>query len=491
MSESIKLLKNSSIMVSYFIFEAVTILVFTIMSARYLGVEQFGRLNYLLSFVLLFSMLSDLGTSLGITKLVANNEVNRFEYINNGVSLRFALVCATLVITMGGFIIFGHKEDIPLILILAISEGIRNMSVYISYVFRGFQRMEFEPFIMGPERLLLVIGGFILFEMGYGIKEIIYLYLFARVITLIIAYRFYTSNYGKILPSMKKLHIIPIIKESLPLATHVISDRINTYSIPVLITFFAGYVETGIYQSAFKVILLPVALCVVIAQVLYPAMAAEFAKSGFNKVFDIYFYGLKTLFNLTFPCAAIFIAYAPEIVHILYGPEYYLSAFVLRQFTPYIILTCVVVMSVLLLPAIDKQKIIVLFAVSGAFWTILGGSAFIYLFGLSGAVYTLLIGAGGMTVLYIFIIGKYSKGHWRFKENIIQVIAAVVTLSLLMIIKISINANMFVHAANMIFGVIVYYSALYLFGGISKEEKNIINLIISKVYKMQIFQIEG
>ncbi|WP_333653008.1 oligosaccharide flippase family protein, partial [Dissulfurispira sp.] len=199
-------------------FEVMVLFLFNVLSARLLGVEGFGRLTYVTSYVLLFSLLADLGTSLGIAKSVAKNQSNRNNYINAGFSLRLIMSGIFVITTNSSFLIFGIREEAFLILILSLSEVLRSITVYIAYIFRGVERMVYEPIFLGIDRVIMLVFGFLVLNAGYGIDELIIVILIARIISLITAIFFYIQNFGRLKLSGSKIFMNNLWKESYPVA---------------------------------------------------------------------------------------------------------------------------------------------------------------------------------------------------------------------------------------------------------------------------------
>ena len=90
----------------------------TVWMARYLGPEQFGILNYVISFVALFGVLSSLGLDKIATKELLNNP-NDSQYIM-GTSLVLSLIGALVLLPLAAFSILMVRPDNELIFIMAL-----------------------------------------------------------------------------------------------------------------------------------------------------------------------------------------------------------------------------------------------------------------------------------------------------------------------------------------------------------------------------------
>lgn len=115
-------------------------LAITIWMARYLGPEQFGVLNYALSFVILFSVLINLGLENVVVKQIVNNGDFEGEIVASSLFLRLIGSVAFFIITF--FFVISVKPDDATVhnLVLILSIG---------YVFKAFEilRYWFEAYV--------------------------------------------------------------------------------------------------------------------------------------------------------------------------------------------------------------------------------------------------------------------------------------------------------------------------------------------------------
>src|SRR2546423_15707229 len=96
---------NTAFLAGYAAFEMVVVFLFTILLARYLGTQEFGRLGFALAYALLFSVLSDPGISVAMTKLVATSEdEQQRNLIGAGLTLRLILSGGIFVISLLPFV---------------------------------------------------------------------------------------------------------------------------------------------------------------------------------------------------------------------------------------------------------------------------------------------------------------------------------------------------------------------------------------------------
>ncbi len=120
-------------------------LLITIWMARYLGPEQFGVLNYALSFVTLFSVLINLGLENVVVKEIINNRDFEGEIVASGISLRIIGSTVFLIVTIFtvGIINPNNATVHNLVLILSVGYILKSFEV-IRYWFEAHVRAKYS-----------------------------------------------------------------------------------------------------------------------------------------------------------------------------------------------------------------------------------------------------------------------------------------------------------------------------------------------------------
>ncbi|MGE0405751.1 MAG: oligosaccharide flippase family protein, partial [Candidatus Korobacteraceae bacterium] len=349
---------NTAILAVYSVIETVVVFLFIVALARYLGVEEFGRIGFALSYALLTSVLSDPGISLGVMKLVARSSGReREDYVSNGLSLRAILGSMVFLGSLVPFAFSSYmQQSVSLLLCILVSEHLRNLALYFCYMFRAHQRTQFEVIALSVERFGCLALGWALLAAGYGALAIGAVYLLARGASLLLAVTMYLRNFHRVKFQWNRKIIREVNREFRPLSVVLLSDRLNTYLPPVLLTIFAGEYATGVFQAAFKTIMPAVLLAAAISGSLYPVMAARFVDSK-GECARLYYSAIRTLLHLLLPSAVLLLVYPQEICILLFGHGYAESARVLLLLAPYCVAMAVIPASVILLPASDQQKI--------------------------------------------------------------------------------------------------------------------------------------
>lgn len=119
-----KYLSNTSWLFAEKIFRMLIVLLITIWMARYLGPEQFGLLNYAMSFVALFSIFSSLGLEKLIPKEIIGHPEREKEIL--GTSFFLKILGSFLLLFLAAFAIMQLRPDDELMLALILIFSVTN-----------------------------------------------------------------------------------------------------------------------------------------------------------------------------------------------------------------------------------------------------------------------------------------------------------------------------------------------------------------------------
>jgi len=111
------------------IFQNVIGLVVVAWVARYLGPNQFGLINYALSFVALFSALATLGLDNIVVRNIVSDPENKRRYLGSTLVLKFLGSLLMLIVSTVGIICIEPSNELIQLFVIIIA---------LSYVFKSF-----------------------------------------------------------------------------------------------------------------------------------------------------------------------------------------------------------------------------------------------------------------------------------------------------------------------------------------------------------------
>lgn len=326
--ELYRIIKNINWLFFENIIRAVVGLILFSLMARYLGPQQFGKINYATSFVLLFSIFSTLGLdSILIRNLIAKPE-NKYVYM--GTSFLLKLIGSFLMVFL----------SFALISILEPKDNLLKYFVFIisiGYIFKSFDNIDFF-FQSKIKSKYSVISRSIAFITAallkvFFIKTNQLAILFVIMISIetllssIILIYFYLKKEG--FHSLKWKVDFSILRDLLndswPIMIGGVASIIYMKIDQIMIGKMIGNTSLGIYYSAVKLSETWYFIPTIIGASVFPAIINAKRKSH-----QLYMDRLQVLFDYSTLFAVVISVlislFSKNIIDIFYGHQYSLAA---------------------------------------------------------------------------------------------------------------------------------------------------------------------
>lgn len=251
-----------------------------ILVARYLGPENYGLMNYVISYVAIFTVLSNFGLdNIEIRELSRQND-KRDTILGTCFIIR--LVCSLIAYLIIAISLFVYKTDsftTAMILVYALSMFTNTGNIFRNY----FTSIVENKYIVKTEITRTVIGAAIKIIL-LCVKAPVEYFIFAQLFDTILVTGGYYYSYKSFVGSVKKWifdkEIVPfLLKESFPLvlsgAAVIIYQRIDQ----VMIGNLLNNTEVGYFATAGKFVDLILFLPMVLVQTVTPLLVRAKEKS--------------------------------------------------------------------------------------------------------------------------------------------------------------------------------------------------------------------
>lgn len=455
-----------------------------ILIARYLGVEEYGKFTFALSFTGLFFILMDLGTRILIVREIAQNKSQASKIISNTLILKFISSLAVYLLILSIAFALGYSpETIIAIAIVAIGLIFDSFSTTIGSVFQAYERLEF-PVITKLIRILIRFAFTVPLLIG-GSSFLVILIIYAGVqflnflISIILCY----SKFVKLKFDFDKKLIISLLKRSFPflLSGIFVSIYFNidvTMMSKLAPTTLKGIyasvsrdVVIGWYSAAYNLLEAVVPLAGAVSAAILPVAVIYFKKSK-EKLVRLYSVSVKALVYLSIPIAVGTTLLANKIMLLIYNIEYVNGALALKILIWTIIPLSIIYIMGAIMIAIHKEKEAVIILFVNVVINIVLNIFLIPKYSLYGAAFSTVITEIFYFSAYYFIISKNLH-----KLNLLKIIIKPMIASTVMglVIFYFINLNLFLLIG---FGIVVYSIIMFLLKAIDEEDK----LLIKRVF---------
>jgi O-antigen/teichoic acid export membrane protein len=407
-----KYFQNMSWMFISRIFVLIIAFLINIYMARYLGPGNYGLLNYVISFVGLFSFIASLGIENITNREVINNPENKDKIIGTSFYLKLAgSLTAILIIFTSAKLTTNNPMLLGLIWMYSITYIFTTFNIIDVF----FQSQALSKY---PSIVMIIVGvisaflkiGVMFFH--YGIIWITAIYVFESILTALgLLYFFILKGNSVKKWTFDKKVATMILRDSWPLMLTAVAIGIYMKIDQVMIKNMLGNESAGIYAAAVKLsefwYFVPSLICVSI----FPAIVNAKKVSGElynNRLIKLY----SIMFWLSFFIAIVTTIFAYLIVHTLFGSQYLGAVATLKI---YVWAGIAVSLSAGLsqyLIAENYTKISAISTAVGAILNIILNIILIPLYGIEGAAFATLISySASVTAVLIF-----QKNHSQIKN---------------------------------------------------------------------------
>lgn len=449
--------------------------IWTILLARYLGVNNYGIYGFAVSFTGILAVTMDFGISVHIVRHVSTNYDSTSKYLGNTIPLKSIFIFFTFLLTLIILILMGCDElTITVTLLFTLEMAIKSISGLFSGTFMAFEEGKYQG--IGGLITNLTLLAFILISIytDLGIIGISVSYVISNIATLIYSYIKVEKNFAKPKYEFDKEFCKKIVIISLPFAISGIFSSIY-YSIDtVMLTNMVGEYATGIYNASYKLISFMTFFYSVYTAVIFPVMSKLFKNDDKLLVVSLE-KSIKYLLLITIPLAFAIVFYSTDIIHLIYGHEYDAASKPL----------CILIWTVcflfingacsVLLNSIHKEKLVTVAYMITAIFNIVLNLYMIPHYSFNGAAISTVL--SDVLIFIIFMIIIKQSGKLPNKRLILDSVKIIVGTAILGIALYFLNLNMWVALPV---GIIIYFASVYLLRLFDDTDKYIIKEILDK-----------
>ncbi|MBS4027436.1 MAG: flippase [Ignavibacteriales bacterium] len=442
--------------------------------ARFYGAEAFGQFTTAHTFTSLFFIVADFGFDLLLSTEVARNQTRAKEILERYLPLKLVFTF-TAVVLMSTLAFFGSQSESTKMLMYIFSLGIigNSLANFFFALMKGYEQLQHETKISFFQNLLLLV---VLLTLGLLHTPIVYVaiaFVVSRFAGLVLIY--FSSIRVLKFPSISFSleHWKETLVQCLPFGFNLLFGTLYFQLDTILLSYWKGDYEVGIYQAAMKLLVLVLIIPEVIINAMLPVLS-RFHSEDEGKWLHLGKLLHKTLFYTVMPIAMIFFLYTERIIEIVYGVEKFKESIpILRLFSVCLLIRFFNATVTVMLTTSRRQSVLMMISIGLTILNI-GFNVFaIPLYGTIGAAYVSLI-TTVIAGIPTYIIAK--KYFWKIlfdtRLMVTFVLIGVTTFALWSIKEFS----MFPIS---VFAMIIGYLVLVYFGGYSVEERKLVFAIKS------------
>lgn len=295
-------------------------------ATRYLGDERFGVYSLagvLMYFVFLFN---DLGLNTYFTREVARDTAQAQRWFAQAMSLKLATLFPALLVLAVLWFLPALNTEARWAVVIFCGYGILSSFFQLSFaVFRAYERMGYETFILVVEKIITSGFGIALLVQGYGLLWFCGVFLVGGAVSLALSLFLIHKKFFPLQFSLEPEFSRTLLRQALPFGLSMflinVYDRIDI----LMLTAMANASEVGLYAAVYKLLSLTNLVPTILVTALFPALSRE-AALGSEEAARIFTKGLKYLTFLALPMIAGAMVLAEELVVFMFGAEFQKAA---------------------------------------------------------------------------------------------------------------------------------------------------------------------
>lgn len=300
----------------------------TILIARLFGPEQFGILNYVISIIGLFSILSNFGISATLYKELTLKKEKREEIFGSALTLNYITATTTFIIVL--ISLFFIRESFyvkSLIVLLSLTFLTQPMNL-LSF---DFLKDREGKYVAITQIITLIVSSFLKILITYLYSSVTFFILILVAENLISGaiyiYQIKKIKFRNLSFKIQSEHIKYIFYSSLPLILYSAFSEIYSRIDQIMLRSYVDITTVGIYSASVKVTEMWYLVPNILLGALFPALAnVKNDGNEYNKRYNILLIAL-VVSSILISCF-IFL-FKEGIINLIYGNEFSSAANIL------------------------------------------------------------------------------------------------------------------------------------------------------------------
>jgi O-antigen/teichoic acid export membrane protein len=390
--------------------------------ARVVGVEDFGKLTFSVTFTLLFLPFMNFGFDRLTILDVARDQSLIKKYFGNIVVTKVFISLIALALMWLIINLMGYPNNTKLLVYeLSIATILTSFTGFLNSIYRGIEKLEYESIVTFISNTVLIILTLFVLYLTHRIVVIGFVFLFSRLVAFVYSVGIYKYKIGKLNFSFDYNYSKELSKKVLPFALFSVLTEILFAIDTVLLSYMRGDQFVGYYQASMKII---VALTV-IPEILYSSFFPTLSKLyEIKNASEMIGEKLMTiLLYIGVPLTAIIFILADKIILFVYGDSFSESIVIFKILSVALLLRFVIKGYETILFAIGKQTVIFYIVLFATVFNIILNILSIQRFGLLGAAYSSVATQIVIFAAYFFVM-KRVQGKVMLEKSVFFILLA-------------------------------------------------------------------
>ncbi|MHB8871635.1 MAG: flippase [Candidatus Doudnabacteria bacterium] len=378
---------------------------------RYLGTYSSGQYQFVLSYVLLFSVVVDFGIQQLVIKKVSENREEGKKYLGHFFAVEFVLALGIWIVLSGIAIFAGYDQLVRNgIFVAGFGMFLNALTIPHKSILSAHEDMHHIAIINFFDSVINVAVIFSAIFLGKSVVFLSLVQVFNGLMH-VLAYKYLIRRYVpkpelfNFLKSLDFSLIKKMMTAALPFGMLVGFSVVYNKIDIIILTHFRGYAETGLYTAAYKFVDLLAFIPAVVSSSLYPFISARLASEDKETISSSLQKYTRMMLALAIPLMVGGVILAKKLIVVVGGSDF---------FGGYVALQILVLASGILFiyAAVNSvmvnqlTKIAVKVTFINIFLNVLGNIIFIPIYGLKAAAVMTVVSELTQASLYFYFVRK-------------------------------------------------------------------------------------
>jgi O-antigen/teichoic acid export membrane protein len=298
--------------------------------ASYLGVEQFGLLNFAAYFVLLFQSLFDLGIAQLLTREIARETARSRSLLGQALLLKVAIgILSSLVVFIAVAASRFDATTNEALALTTVAQIVTSLSLTFLSAFQAHRKMALVSATTVISDLLLSGLVILILPLFPSVRTTLLLTNLVALLNFAMLYLVYGRIVGTPHLGFDRVIWRRLLREGLPMAVNAFGISIYMYIGPTILRYVRPKEEVGLFSAGYKLISILTLIPAAVSQVVYPIFS-QFAAQAPGKLQKSLQDAIRVMLEISVPLAVGTIVLAPRIMELIYPPAYAAGAIVLQ-----------------------------------------------------------------------------------------------------------------------------------------------------------------
>ncbi len=462
-----KIIKDMGILFSGNFISKIIAFLLSIIIARYLGDSLFGIFSFAIAFTSIFGLISDFGMKVLIRREIARDTKTSNKYFIDASVAKILLssISLTIIFILVKLLNYSFQKEIA-IYMAALCTIVLSFTENIKGIFQAHSRMGYGAYLAIARNIIRFILTYSLLVKGYSLLTVLIVMLIVRLLELIASYLILHFKIEKIKLDINFERSKKLMLRALPFGFSSLFILIYYQIDIIMLSFMVGDQVVGWYSAAYNLIAGLLFIPLAFTTAITPLASQLFLKSR-DRMKSLCLNSLKYMAMVSFPIAIVVFILADKIISLIYGAKYVSSGLALAILIWSIIPTFVHYVLGLFVVSTNNERQGMINTGSCAILNVILNLILIPLYGLVGAAIATIFTELFLVTMNYRVLRKVFV-QFNILPQIYKPLIASIIMSSIFFIR---NWNLFI---VIVIGAIIYLLVLFLIGGISSEDKELL-----------------